>query len=135
MPTTTAFRSFPAASGPPSVHLVQPDGGPRPVVRIGGSAYDAVGGRDEKAADLEGPQRRSDGSLRRGDAATDHHHLANGSGTPPPEGPADRRVALGPALTWAVAMGIGVAVSRMIAVRLSARAWEAATHEAPPEMT
>lgn len=56
-------------------------------------------------------------------------------GTPPPEGPADRRVALGPALTWAVAMGIGVAVSRMIAVRLSARAWEAATHEAPPEVT
>ena len=56
-------------------------------------------------------------------------------GTPPPEGPADPRIALGPALTWAVAMGIGVAVSRMIAVRLSARAWEAATHEAPPEVT
>ncbi len=54
-------------------------------------------------------------------------------GTPPPEGPADRGVAWGPALTWAVAMGIGVAVSRLIAVRLSARAWEATTHEAPPE--
>ena len=56
-------------------------------------------------------------------------------GTPPPEGPADRRVTWGAALTWAAAMGIGVAVSRLIAVRLSARAWEAATHEAPPEVT
>lgn len=56
------------------------------------------------------------------------------SGAQPPEGPADRRVTWGAALTWAVAMGIGVAVSRLVAVRLFARAWQAATHEAPPEL-
>ena len=53
-------------------------------------------------------------------------------GAPPPQGPADRRVTWGAAMTWAVAMGVGVAVSRLIAVRLSAKAWEMATHEAPP---
>ena len=54
---------------------------------------------------------------------------------PPPQGPADRKVTWGAALTWAVSMGVGIAVSRLIAVRLSAKAWEAATHEAPPELT
>jgi hypothetical protein len=54
---------------------------------------------------------------------------------PPPQGPADRKVTWGAALTWAVSMGIGIAVSRLIAVRLSAKAWEAATHEAPPDLT
>ena len=53
-------------------------------------------------------------------------------GGPPPEGPADRRVTLGAALTWAVAMGAGVAVSRLIAIRLAADAWEVATHRPPP---
>jgi hypothetical protein len=54
-----------------------------------------------------------------------------GSG-PPPKGPDDRRVSLGAAVVWAASMGVGVAVSRLLAVRLSAKAWEAATHEAPP---
>lgn len=54
-----------------------------------------------------------------------------GGGTPP-EGPYDRRVSLGAAVVWAASMGVGIAVSRVLAVRLSARAWEAATHEAPP---
>jgi hypothetical protein len=56
-------------------------------------------------------------------------------GEPPPEGPADRKVTWGAALTWATAMGVGIAVARVIAVRLSAEVWEAATHEAPPETT
>jgi hypothetical protein len=56
-------------------------------------------------------------------------------GGPPPEGPADRKVTLGAALAWAVSMGVGVGVARLIAVRLSARVWEAATHEAPPDAT
>jgi hypothetical protein len=53
-------------------------------------------------------------------------------GGPPPEGPADQKVTWGTALTWAVAMGVGVGVARLIAVRLSAEVWEAAMHEAPP---
>ena len=52
---------------------------------------------------------------------------------PPPEGVADRKVTWRAALTWAVATGVGLAVARVIAVRLSARAWEVAMHEAPPE--
>jgi hypothetical protein len=44
----------------------------------------------------------------------------------------DRKVSWRAALTWAVATGVGIAVARVIAVRVSARAWEAATHEAPP---
>jgi hypothetical protein len=56
-------------------------------------------------------------------------------GEPPPKGPADRKVTWGAALTWAAAMGVGLAVSRLVALRLSARVWEAATHEAPPEAT
>ena len=51
---------------------------------------------------------------------------------PPPAGPDDRRVSLGAALVWAASMGVGIGVARLLAVRLSARAWEAATHEAPP---
>jgi hypothetical protein len=56
-------------------------------------------------------------------------------GEPPPKGPADRRVTWGAALTWAIAMGVGIAAARVIAVRLSAEVWEAATHEAPPTTT
>ncbi|MGO8870676.1 MAG: DUF4235 domain-containing protein [Acidimicrobiales bacterium] len=41
-------------------------------------------------------------------------------GNPPPAGPTDRGVAWDSALTWAVAIGIGVALSRLIAVRLAA---------------
>jgi hypothetical protein len=54
-------------------------------------------------------------------------------GGPPPKGPADRKVTFGAALTWAVSMGVGVGVARLIAVRVSARVWEAATNEAPPD--
>ena len=53
--------------------------------------------------------------------------------TPPSDGTADRKVTWRAALTWAVATGVGIAVARVVAVRLSARAWEAALHEAPPE--
>ena len=30
-------------------------------------------------------------------------------------------------------MAVGIAVSRVVAVRLSGKAWEAAVHEPPPE--
>ncbi len=53
--------------------------------------------------------------------------------TPPPEGFTDRKVTWRAALTWAVATGVGIAVARVVAARLSARAWEVAMHEAPPE--
>jgi len=56
-------------------------------------------------------------------------------GEPPPDGPADRKVTWAAALTWAMAMGVGIAVARVVAVRLSAEVWEAATHEAPPDTT
>jgi len=54
-------------------------------------------------------------------------------GEPPPEGVADRKVTWRTALTYAVAMGVGIAVAQVVAARVSARAWQAATHEAPPE--
>jgi hypothetical protein len=52
---------------------------------------------------------------------------------PPPDGAADRKVTWRAALSWAVATGVGIAVARVIAVRVSARAWQVAMHEAPPE--
>lgn len=55
-------------------------------------------------------------------------------GEPPPD-PADRKVTWAAALTWAMAMGVGVAVARVVAARVSAEVWEAATHEAPPGTT
>ena len=54
-------------------------------------------------------------------------------GAPPPTGPADRSVSLSEALTWAISMGVSIGVARFVAVRLSVRAWEAATHEEVPE--
>jgi hypothetical protein len=54
-------------------------------------------------------------------------------GEAPPKGPDDRRVGWQPALMWAVAVGVGVAVARVVAVRVTADVWEAATHEAAPE--
>ena len=51
---------------------------------------------------------------------------------PPPENPADRRARMLPALTWAVATGVGVGVTRLLALRSAARVWEAATNEPPP---
>src|SRR3974390_1906659 len=52
---------------------------------------------------------------------------------PPPSGPAARSVTWAAAVTWAASMGVGIAVSRLIAVRLAAKAWQASTHEAPPD--
>jgi hypothetical protein len=54
------------------------------------------------------------------------------AGTEPPENPADRRTSWPEALAWATAAGVGVGVARLVALRLSAAAWEAATKEAPP---
>ena len=51
---------------------------------------------------------------------------------PPPEDLADRRVGWVPALTWAVATGVGIGVVRLVALRSAARVWEVATNEPPP---
>jgi Protein of unknown function (DUF4235) len=50
-----------------------------------------------------------------------------------PPVPADRHGSLIDALSWAVATGVGMGVSRLMAVRGAAVVWEAATHEAPPD--
>lgn len=51
---------------------------------------------------------------------------------PAPQQSADRRVAWKPALSWAVATGVGVSVMNLVAQRSAATVWEAATHETPP---
>jgi hypothetical protein len=51
----------------------------------------------------------------------------------PPKDPTDQSASWGAALTWAVALGVGVAVARLVAVRLAEDVWEVATHETPPE--
>ena len=51
---------------------------------------------------------------------------------PPPEQLADRRVPWIPALSWAVATGVGIGVMNLVAQRSVATVWEAATHETPP---
>jgi hypothetical protein len=51
---------------------------------------------------------------------------------PPPEHLADRRVPWIPALSWAVATGVGIGVMNLVAQRSAATVWEAATHETPP---
>jgi hypothetical protein len=53
-------------------------------------------------------------------------------GDPPPDGPAATNAPLREALTWAVAVGAGVAVVRILAIRSAAKVWEVATHEPPP---
>ena len=50
-----------------------------------------------------------------------------------PPVPADRRSSWPEALSWAVATGVGMGVSRLLAIRTAAVVWEAATHEPPPE--
>jgi Protein of unknown function (DUF4235) len=50
-----------------------------------------------------------------------------------PPVPADRRSSWAEALSWAVATGVGMGVSRLLAIRTAAVVWEAATHERPPE--
>jgi Protein of unknown function (DUF4235) len=51
----------------------------------------------------------------------------------PPPVPADRRSSWTEALSWAVATGVGMGVTRLLAIRTAAVVWEAATHELPPE--
>ena len=53
---------------------------------------------------------------------------------PPPEHLADRRISWTPALSWAVATGVGVGVMNLVAQRSAATVWEAATHEKPPAL-
>jgi hypothetical protein len=55
-------------------------------------------------------------------------------GQAPPDDLANRQMGLTPALTWAVATGVGIGVTRLIALRSAARVWEAATHEKPPDV-
>jgi Protein of unknown function (DUF4235) len=50
-----------------------------------------------------------------------------------PPVPADRRSSWPDALGWAVATGVGVGVSRLLAIRTAAVVWEVAVHEVPPE--
>jgi hypothetical protein len=45
---------------------------------------------------------------------------------------ADRRSSWAEALSWAVATGVGMGVSRLLAIRTAAVVWEATTHERPP---
>jgi hypothetical protein len=52
---------------------------------------------------------------------------------PPPKDPTDQSASWGSALTWAIALGAGVAVARLVAVRLAEDVWEVATHEVPPD--
>jgi hypothetical protein len=51
--------------------------------------------------------------------------------SPPPT--ADRRSSWIEALSWAVATGVGIGITRLVAVRTAATVWEAATGEVPPE--
>ena len=46
---------------------------------------------------------------------------------------ADRGSSWTDALSWAVATGVGIGVSRLLAIRTAAVVWEAATHEPPPD--
>ncbi len=54
--------------------------------------------------------------------------------TSSPPMPADRRSPWVEALSWTVATGVAVAVVRLLAVRTAAVAWEAVTHEPPPDV-
>ncbi len=50
-----------------------------------------------------------------------------------PPAAADRRAAWADAVSWAVATGLGIGVTRLLAIRTAAVVWEAATREPPPE--
>jgi hypothetical protein len=52
--------------------------------------------------------------------------------TSAPPDPSDRKVPISDALIWMVAAGVGMGISRVIAVRTAATVWEAATDEPPP---
>ena len=53
-------------------------------------------------------------------------------GEPPPEGERVFRATLRASMTWAVATGVGVAVAKVFAARVSQRVWEDVAQEAPP---
>ena len=53
-------------------------------------------------------------------------------GKPVPDNPYDRRTSWKDALTWAVALGVGTSVARVLANRMSSAAWETATGSPPP---
>ena len=50
----------------------------------------------------------------------------------PPENPVAGDVGWRDALTWAVALGVGAGVARVVAQRGAAAAWEVATGDPPP---
>jgi hypothetical protein len=50
----------------------------------------------------------------------------------PPENPASRGVRWRDALVWSVSLAVGAAVSRVVAQRGAAAAWQAATGARPP---
>ena len=50
----------------------------------------------------------------------------------PPENPVGRDVGWRDALIWAVAIGVGAGVARVVAQRGAAAAWERATGDPPP---
>ena len=50
----------------------------------------------------------------------------------PPENPVAGDVGWRDALIWAVAIGVGAGVARVVATRGAAAAWEAATGDPPP---
>ena len=50
-----------------------------------------------------------------------------------PPVPSDRGTSWTEALSWAVATGVGIGVSRLLAIRTAAVVWEAAAHEPPPD--
>ena len=52
--------------------------------------------------------------------------------TDPPRNPEAPGTTWGEALSWAVASGIGIGVSRMLATRSAARMWRKATGHLPP---
>jgi hypothetical protein len=55
------------------------------------------------------------------------------TGRDAPEGPGDKTVSFAQAMTWALGMGVGIAVSRLISIRFAVNAWEILRHEEPPD--
>lgn len=50
----------------------------------------------------------------------------------PPENPASRGVGWRDALIWSISLGVGAGVSRLVAARGAAAAWQVATGSRPP---
>ncbi|MFC5181522.1 DUF4235 domain-containing protein [Actinomadura harenae] len=56
------------------------------------------------------------------------------TGKEPPANPESPEVALSEALTWAVVMGVGVEVARLLATRAAAKHWSKGTGELPAQL-